>query len=194
MKTMRRLFLLLMLSAAVGAGAQQSLVGRVYYNKNVMEKVLNDALGEDAEKRLIHMRDSTIRVAEQKKGRKLTAEERAQVDKEIEKGQKMVEAVKKGVSTAITVEFKSETEMVMKADMKVDDEVLKAAGVPWAKRKLMKAALAIMPAEKYSYVRQGNLVISIDGKDRDTLTLSDDGKYLSGRMDAKTPFKLTRTK
>ena len=185
MKTMRRLFLLLMLSAAVGAGAQQSLVGRVYYNKNVMEKVLNDALGEDAEKRLIHMRDSTIRVAEQKKGRKLTAEERAQ---------KMVEAVKKGVSTAITVEFKSETEMVMKADMKVDDEVLKAAGVPWAKRKLMKAALAIMPAEKFSYVRQGNLVISIDGKDRDTLTLSDDGKYLSGRMDAKTPFKLTRTK
>ncbi len=193
MKTMRRLFLLLMLSAATGAGAQ-SLVGRVYYNKNVMEKVLNDALGEDVQERLIHARDSTIRAAEQKKGRKLTAEERAQVDKEIEKGQKMVEAVKKGVSTAITVEFKSETEMVMKADMKVDDEVLKAAGVPWAKRKLMKAALAIMPAEKFSYVRQGNLIISIDGKDRDTLTLSDDGKYLSGRMDAKTPFKLTRTK
>ncbi len=193
MKTMRRLFLLLMLSAATGAGAQ-SLVGRVYYNKNVMEKVLNDALGEDVQERLIHARDSTIRAAEQKKGRKLTAEERAQVDKEIEKGQKMVEAVKKGVSTAITVEFKSETEMVMKADMKVDDEVLKAAGVPWAKRKLMKAAMAIMPAEKFDYVRQGNLIISIDGKDRDTLTLSDDGKYLSGRMDAKTPFKLTRTK
>ena len=192
----KRITLAVLLScAAFIAQAQESLVGRVYYNKNIMEKVLSEALaGEDLEQKIVLKRDSTIKAMEQKKGRKLTAEEKAQLDKEAEKAQKMVEAMKKGMSTAITVEFKSEAQMVMKVDMKVDDEVLKAAGVPWAKRKLMKAAMAIMPAEKFDYVRQGNLIISIDGKDRDTLTLSNDGKFLSGKMDAKTPFKLTRTK
>ena len=194
MKKMRSLFLLLMLSAALGAGAQQSLVGRVYYNKNVMEKMLEEALGDDAEKTLQQARDSAYIKAEKKNGHPLTAEEKAKVDAEFEKGRKMMEAMKKGLRTALTVEFKSETQMVMKMDMKMDDEVLKAAGIPWAKRKLMKAALAIMPAEKATYEREGNLIISTDGKDKDTLTLSDDGKYLSGWMDEKTPFKLTRTK
>ncbi len=161
----KRITLAVLLScAAFIAQAQESLVGRVYYNKNIMEKVLSEALaGEDLEQKIVLKRDSTIKAMEQKKGRKLTAEEKAEVNKEAEKAQKMVEAMKKGMSTAITVEFKSEAQMVMKVDMKVDDEVLKAAGVPWAKRKLMKAAMAIMPAEQFDYVRQGNLIISIDG-------------------------------
>jgi hypothetical protein len=42
-------------------------------------------------------------------------------------------------------------------------------------------------------VVQGNLVI-MDPKDEpDTLRLSDDGKYLYGKFDKKTDFKLTRT-
>ena len=94
----------------------------------------------------------------------------------------------------LTVEFKSETQMILKADMKIDDDLMKAAGIPWAKRKLMKAAMAIMPAQKANYVREGNLIISTDGKEKDTLTLSNDGKTLSGMFDEKTPFKLTRIK
>ena len=42
------------------------------------------------------------------------------------------------------------------------------------------------------YTVQGHLIICSDGTDKDTLTLSDDGKYLYGKMDDKTKFKLTR--
>ena len=187
----------LLCCTAFVAQAQESLVGRVYYNKNIMEKMLDEAFeGEDIEKKIVHMRDSAFLAAEQKKGRKLTAEEKDELNKEVEKAQKLIEAMKKGMSTAITVEFKTETQMVMKMDMKMDDDVLKAAGVPWAKRKLMKAAMAIMPAQKATYERQGNLIIATDdkGKDKDTLTLNADGKSLSGWMDEKTPFTLTRIK
>jgi len=36
-----------------------------------------------------------------------------------------------------------------------------------------------------------NLIICSDGSDKDTLTISEDGKYLYGKMDEKTKFKLT---
>ena len=84
--------------------------------------------------------------------------------------------------------------MVMKADMKIDDEVMKKAGIPWAKRKMMKVAMAVAPSEKASYERKGNLIIVKDDKEVDTLRLSDDGKYLSGKMDKDTPFRLTLIK
>ena len=44
---------------------------------------------------------------------------------------------------------------------------------------------------KYSV--KDNLIICGDGSDRDTLTISSDGKFLYGKMDEKTKFKLTRT-
>ena len=47
--------------------------------------------------------------------------------------------------------------------------------------------------EKGTYVVKGNQVIIGTGKDQDTLTLSADGKKLSGTMDGKK-FTLTRTK
>ncbi|MBQ6659155.1 MAG: hypothetical protein IJM70_07470, partial [Prevotella sp.] len=74
--------------------------------------------------------------------------ELAMIDEGVQKGQKMMDAVRKGMKTAITITFKNENELVMKADMKIDDEVMKAAGIGWAKRKLYKAALAVMPAQK----------------------------------------------
>ena len=184
------LLFMFMLPCALGARAQESLAGRVYYNKNIMEKFINDALAEeDIDAKLQTLRDSAYIAAEQKKGSKLTAEDKAKVDAEVDKSMKMVEAVKKGMTTAITVEFKSETQMVLKADMKIDDDLMKAAGIPWAKRKLMKAAMAIMPAQKANYVREGNLIISTDGKEKDTLTLSNDGKTLSGMFRRKNTLQ-----
>ena len=95
----------------------------------------------------------------------------------------------------MTIEFTSATDVVFKQKTKVDDEAMKAMGVSWLKRKAMKAALAVMPeSEKMKYEVKGNKVIAIDGKDRDTLTLSNDGKTLSGKVDNKTKFILKRTK
>lgn len=196
MKTIRRtVMLLLVLMSAAGAAAQESLAGRVYYNANIMQKMLDEAMSKEGlEQKLTHARDSMLIEARKKKGSDLTADEKAKVEEEFQKAQRMMQALKKGMSTAITVEFKSDKEMVMKVDMKMDDDVMKAAGIPWAKRKLMKAAMAVMPSQKAQYERHGNLVICIDDKERDTLTLSADGKRLSGKMDEKTPFTLTRTK
>ena len=75
------------------------------------------------------------------------------------------------------------------------DDALKAAGIGWAKRKLLKAALAVAPSStKATYTVKDNLVILNESGDLDTLRLSDDGKFLYGKIDNKTNFKLTRTK
>ena len=185
----------LLLCTIIVVHAQESLVGRTYYNKNVMEKLINDALNDaEVQQKLKEARDSAYIKAEIKAGRPLTDKEKEKLDTEIEEAMKMMDAMKKGLSTAITIEFKSETQLVMKMDMKMDDEVMKAAGIPWAKRKLMKAAMAMMPAQKATYIRQGNIIISTDGKDKDTLTISNDGMYLTGKADEKMSFTLTRIK
>lgn len=56
----------------------------------------------------------------------------------------------------------------------------------------MVAASAMAPAERGTYVVMGDLVIMNDGHELDTLRLSDNGKYLSGKLDEKKKFKLTR--
>ena len=111
----------------------------------------------------------------------------------LEEAQKMIKALKDGMKTAVTVTFKDEKNLVMKADMKIDDEVMKAAGIPWAKRKLLKLSAAMAPSQKATYIIKDNLVIVTDEEGPDTLRLSDDGKYLIGTMD-KTKFRLTRIK
>ena len=75
----------------------------------------------------------------------------------------------------------------------VCDEAMKAAGIGWLKRKAMKAAMAIMPAENMAYTVKGNMIILHDGQDRDTLRLSSDGKSLSGKTDG-IGYTLARTK
>lgn len=189
----KSVFIALLLLAAVGAQAQTSLVGRVYHHPNILTDELNK-LTADANKDIKKEIDDAIKKAEKKRGRKLTAKELAEINKEVEEAQKMLKALKEGMKTAVTITFKDEKTMVMKADMKIDDEVMKKAGIPWAKRKMMKVAMAVAPSEKASYERKGNLIIVKDDKEVDTLRLSDDGKYLSGKMDKDTPFRLTLIK
>ena len=51
-----------------------------------------------------------------------------------------------------------------------------------------------MPSsEKVKYTVSGNNIIIPDDKKPDTLRISDDGKYITGKMD-EIQFKLTRTK
>lgn len=169
----------------------QSLVGRVYYNANIMAEKMNETIS----KAIPEAKAEAIAKQEKEKGRKLTDAEKAEIDKKLKEAQTKANAAMKGIKTAITFEFKSETQAVMKTDMSVNEEALKQAGVNWAKRKALKAALAIMPSsEKVSYIVKGNLVIMDPTDEPDTLRLSDDGKYLYGKFDEKTNFKLTRTK
>jgi len=174
--------------------AQTNLVGRVYENKNILADEMNKAL-KNADADIDKAKAEALEKAEKKKGRKLTAEELAKLDEEIIEARKMIEAMKKGMSTSVGVEFKSATEMVMRMNMKISDEALKAAGVSWLKRKAMKAALAMAPkSEKAKYVVKGDMIFVDEGKERDTLRISSDGKYLYGKLDAKTKFTLSRVK
>ena len=169
----------------------QSLVGRVYYNANIMAEKINEAISKAIPEAITE----AIAKKEKELGRKLTDAEKAEVEKNLQEARAKADAAMKGIKTAITVEFKSETQAVMKMDLQVNEEALKQAGVSWVKRKALRAAIAIVPStEKAEYVVQGNQII-MDPKDEpDTLRLSDDGKYLYGKFDKDFEVKLTRTK
>ena len=184
---------LMTLIMGIGAYGQTNLTGRVYYNANIMASEFDEKLKE-LDKEIANKRTETIAAMEKKKGRKLTAAEEAELTKELNQAMNKAKTMmKEGMKTAVTMEFKSAKEVVMKMEMKVDDAVLKAAGVSWIKRKAMKAAMALSPSQKETYVVKGNQVIIGTGKDQDTMTLSADGKTLTGTMDGKK-FTLTRTK
>ena len=169
----------------------QSLVGRAYHNANIMAEKMNEAIS----KAIPEAKADAIAKQEKEKGRKLTDAEKAEVNKKLDEAQAKANAAMKGIKTAVTVEFKSETQAIMKTDMSVNEEALKQAGVSWAKRKALRAAIAIMPTtEKMSYVVKGNLVIMSPTDEPDTLRLSSDGKYLYGKFDKDFEVKLTRTK
>ena len=174
--------------------AQTNLAGRTYYNANIMAEEMNK-LTKDADKEMAKAKAEAIAKFEKEKGRKPNEAEMAEIDKKMEEARQMLEAIRNGMSTKITLEFRTEKDAVMRADMKISDEALKAAGVGWAKRKMMKAALAMAPSTmKATYTMKGNLVIMTEDGEQDTLRLSDDGKYLYGKFDKTTNFKLTRTK
>ena len=179
---------------AMNLQAQNSLVGRTYYNANIMTDALNEAT-KDMDKKVQDAKTEEIAKLEKKEGRKATRAEIAEIDAKMQKAQKMMEAMTKGMTTELTVTFKTEKEAVMKANISVSDEALKNAGIGWMKRKALKAAIALIPStEKSSYIVKGNLVIMIDDDEgNDTLRLSNDGKYLFGKFDKKTDYKLTRT-
>lgn len=184
---------IMMLFMVISAYGQTDLTGRVYYNANIMKGQFDDQLKE-LDKEIATKKAEAIAKAEKKKGRKLTAAETAELDKELNKAMNQAKSMMNGMKTAVTLEFKTATQVVMKMDMKIDDNAMKAAGVPWLKRKAMKAALAIAPSsEKETYVVKGNKIIIGTGKDQDVMTLSADGKTITGEMDGKK-FTLTRTK
>ncbi len=179
---------------ALNLQAQNSLVGRTYYNANIMTDALNEAT-KDMDKKVQDAKAEEIAKLEKKEGRKATRAEIAEIDAKMQKAQKMMEAMTKGMTTELTVTFKTEKEAVTKANISVSDEALKNAGIGWMKRKALKAAIALIPStEKSSYIVKDNLVIMIDDDEgNDTLRLSNDGKYLFGKFDKKTDYKLTRT-
>ena len=185
-------FIVLMMANA-SASAQTSLKGRVYHNPNIMEKVMNQEA--DIDKEIAEARAKAIAKKEKEKGRKLTQKETAELDKAMADAKKQAQIAKKALTMALTIEFTSATDGVMKQKTKVDDDALITMGVGWLKRKAIKASLALMPeSHKVKYEVKGNKVIVIDDKDRDTLTLSSDGKTLSGTFDKDTKYTLKRTK
>ena len=197
---MKRVFLgllvALLVTASMTVSAQTGLAGRTYHNPNIIADMMNDAT-KDLDKKVAEARTKAIAEAEKKKGRKLTDEEIAKLDAEIKKKMAELEAMKKGMKLAITIEFKDDKNLVMKQDTKISDEALKAAGYGWLKRKAMKAALAVVPkSHKGTYVVKGNMIIMTDtDNDKDTLNISQDGKYITGKLDKKDkPFKLLRIK
>ena len=183
---MKKIFLCIALAAvSLGALAQTDLTGRVYSNPNIMADEINKLVSE-VDSQIDSIRQEAFAKVEKKKGRKLTEEERAKVSAEVDKAQDAVKALKKGIKASVRLEFQDTKNVVMRMKMSVEDEALKAAGIPWAKRKLMKAALAIAPSsDKGTYHQQGNLIIIEDEKEPDTLRLSADGKHIYGTFDKK---------
>ncbi len=185
----------LLLCGSLNSSAQTSLVGRVYQNPNIMDDIMNSALKE-VNTKSDSVRKEAIAKKEKELGRKMKAEELAELDKELKDAMEKAKVASKAVKTAITFTFKDETNAEMNMKMSIDEEALKLIGVSWAKRKAMKAALAIAPEnQKCTYVREGNMIITSDDKDKDTLMLSDDGTKLYGAMEkGKKLFILTLKK
>lgn len=185
----------LLLCGSLNSSAQTSLVGRVYQNLNIMDDVMSTALKE-VNTKSDSVRKEAIAKKEKELGRKMKAEELAELDKELKDAMEKAKVASKAVKTAITFTFKDETNAEMNMKMSIDEEALKLIGVSWAKRKAMKAALAIAPEnQKCTYVREGNMIITSDDKDKDTLMLSDDGTKLYGAMEkGKKLFILTLKK
>ena len=185
----------LLLCGSLNSSAQTSLVGRVYQNPNIMDDIMNSALKE-VNTKSDSVRKEAIAKKEKELGRKMKAEELAELDKELKDAMEKAKVASKAVKTAITFTFQDETNAVMNMKMSIDEEALKLIGVSWAKRKAMKAALAIAPEnQKCTYVREGNMIITSDDKDKDTLMLSDDGTKLYGAMEkGKKLFILTLKK
>ena len=185
----------LLLCGPLNSSAQTSLVGRVYQNPNIMDDVMSTALKE-VNTKSDSVRKEAIAKKEKELGRKMKAEELAELDKELKDAMEKAKVASKAVKTAITFTFQDETNAVMNMKMSIDEEALKLIGVSWAKRKAMKAALAIAPEnQKCTYVREGNMIITSDDKDKDTLMLSDDGTKLYGAMEkGKKLFILTLKK
>lgn len=171
--------------------AQTDLKGRIYHNPNIMA----DAMKKEIDNSWTEAKSQAIAKIEKEKGRKMTDEEKAEFNKKEPEARKKMNEIMNGMRIGITVEFKSDKQAVMKLDMKMNDEVMKQAGIGWVKRKAMQAAMAVLPSsEKVDYVVKDNLVIFDPDDEPDTLRLSDDGKFIFGKFEKKTDFKLTRTK
>ena len=190
-KTFLGMTTVVLLCFTISLQAQTNLVGRIYQNSNILDQEMKEKMAE-LDKEIVEKKSEIYAEAEKKKGRKLTAAETAELDKQLKEGKEKAAAVMKAMKTSVSIEFKTATQAVMRLSMKIDDEALKAAGVGWVKRKALKAALALAPeSSKEPYVVKGNSVIIGKGEDQETFTLSADGKYLTGKADDKN-VTLTR--
>ena len=176
------------------AQAQQNLAGHSFHNPNIMADVIEEAT-KDVDAKMAEARRNTIAKAEDKKGRSLNEKEIQEIDEQMIKAQQMITALRNGIKTAITVDFKTDKDILIKIRTSVSDDALKTAGVTWIKRKTLKAAMALAPkSQKGTYNVHGDIIIMDDGQEKDTLRISHDGKILYGTLDKKTKFRLTRTR
>lgn len=190
----RQISALLFVLFALVLQAQTNLSGRTYHHPDIMAEGMK-AYEKDLEKKMAEVVGQEIAKAENKKGAPLSADEKAKIKAKQDEAIKFSLAVMKATKTAMTATFKSDTELVMQADITLDEDALKAAGLGWAQRKALKAAISLTPStQKMSYTTKDNLVFCNDGAERDTLALSDDGNYLYGEFEEGKTFKLTRTK
>ncbi len=172
----------------------QNLSGRVYYNKNILNQEINKMVKESS-KDLAQIEKEAIEKEEKEKGRKLTDKEKATIKEKVAEGKKMMQALADGMKAEIALTFKDDKKAVMKTDMSVSEDALKLAGIGWAKRKMLKMAAAVAnTSEKVTYTVKGNQILFQDSKgEKDTLTLSGDGKSIYGVED-KVKYTLTRIK
>ena len=91
---------------AIGVNAQTNLTGRVYHNPNIMANMMDQEANID--KKIAEARKEAIAKMEKKKGRKLTKEELAKIDKELAGIKKQAEAAKKCMSTDFNSEENKE--------------------------------------------------------------------------------------
>ena len=179
---------------ALSAEAQTSLVGREYHNPNIMSDIY-----KDIDRQVADMKAKALMKMEKKKGRKLTEAEMKEFNEKIGKEESKLRAMKNGTSMAMTVTFKNDKTAVVKAKIKMTDEAMKAADIGWLKRKALKAAMAIIPAEDMPYIIKNNMVILQDEEENDTLYISADRNSLSGIYRGKKKsenihYTLARTK
>ena len=174
--------------------AQTDLTGSVYENEDMMDAMMDSIMGTIDDK-LDSARTANIAKMEKEKGRTLTASELKEMDAQLQKSREIMMAMKKAMRTNISVEFMSPKDLVLRMKMEVDDNALKMAGVSWVKRKAIKVGLAIMPEkQKATYEVKGDLVITKDGNDLDTMRISPDRKYLYVEMDEEHKYTLVKTK
>ena len=190
----RQISALLLVLFTLALQAQTSLSGRTYHHPDIMAEGMK-AYEKDLEEKMAEVISHEVSKAENKKGAPLSADEKAQIKAKQDEAIKFSLALMKATKTAITVTFKTNTQLVMHADIKLNEDALKAAGLGWAQRKAVKAAISLTPStQKVSYTTKDNLIFCNDGAERDTLALSDDGNYLYGEFEEGKTFKLIRTK
>ncbi len=122
----------LLLCCACSLSAQTNLTGRVYHNDNIIENETK-GLTKDVDKEIAQKRKEIIEESKKKKGRELTQKEIDKIDKELEKVTQLRDAMKK-VKSALTITFVTDKEVEINSEMEIGEDVMKAAGIGWAKR------------------------------------------------------------
>jgi hypothetical protein len=86
----------LFLSSLIVVNAQTSLAGHSYHHPNIMVDAMNDAT-KDMDKKVAEAKKKAISEGEKKKGRKLTADEIAKIDKELKERVEQVNEIGRAV-------------------------------------------------------------------------------------------------
>lgn len=157
--------------------AQESLVGRVYYCGNLMQKVMD--------KELQDVKNEVSKLEKEAK------------DEEEKKELKSIDAITDAIDAKMTIKFISDKTVEVSMDMRFDEQKAKERGASWLMRKFakMKFGKGMSESGQTTYTVNGHTVtiIGLKKKDKKVYELSDDGKKLSRIADNKK-IVLTRIK